>query len=485
MVFRWLGRKREKPPPGAEQPPDEAPDRVYCVGDVIGGDWLVRKVIEGGLGVVYVVEHRERDGTLCVLKAPKRQSDAIVRESFRTEAETWVRLGDHPNIVRALGVDEFAGQLFVVAELVEGDEHGRVSLRDYLRFGSLMPRPIGAWAADFCYGLVHAQSKGLVAHRDIKPENLLIGASGTLRITDFGIARAMALSVTNPRNPQTKLGTWETSDGEISGTPPYMAPEQWLGAKQDSRTDIYAFGITMHEMCYGRRPFLGPDIREQHLRIEPQIPSSIFAGIVARCLSKNPAARYSTPSALLDDITRVCRDGGIALPPKPKVASQKAKELDALAQGLGALGKIGEALAAARELAALEPEDAGNWTQLGRLLLETGDDKGAVTALERSLSLDETRSPTWNNFGIALKRQKKWQQAIFAFDRALDCDPSNTGAIMNCTEALLHLDQGGEAIVRLKRAAEIAPDKFGIWSNLGSAYISAGDKKRLPAISRG
>lgn len=477
MVFRWLGRKGGGPSPRVgNQPVVGAPDRVYRVGDVIAGEWRVLKVMEGGLGIVYMVEHREGEDALCVLKAPKHQANPLVRESFRVEAETWVRLGDHPNIVRAYGVDEFAGQLFVLAELVFADDAGRISLRDYLTSDPLQPAVIASWTADFCYGMEHAQSRGLVSHRDIKPENLLIGSFGKLRITDFGIARALLSSGANQPQPETKLGVWQTRGGSISGTPPYMAPEQWLAAKQDFRTDVYAFGVTLYEMCYGRRPFLGPNIRDQHLRDAPAIPRSIFSSIIERCLAKQPEQRYATPTALLEDLTRVCSANKVSLPPGPNVTSQEVNELDGLAQGLSAVGKVEEALTAARELAALKPEDAGNWNQLGRLLLEVGDPAGASEALERSLSLDDSRSPAWNNFGIALQRQEKWQKAVFAFDRAIDCDPLNTAPMLNSTQPLRHLGQHGNAIARLKRAAKIAPDKYQIWTNLGAIYFDLEDK---------
>ena len=114
---------------------------------------------------------------------------------------------------------------------------------------------------------------------------------------------------------------------------------------------------------------------------------------------------------------------------------------------------------------------------MGRLLLQVGDDNAAISAMERSLALDETRSPAWNNFGLALKRAKKWQEAVFAFDRAVDCDPFNTAPMLNATEPLLRLGQAGQVLLRLKRAAEIAADKYMIWTNLGAVYVELTDKK--------
>lgn len=483
MVLRWFDRKAGGA--GPPQPPPSAgrPDRIYKSGDVIGGEWCVLRAMEGGLGLVYAVEHRE-SGDRRVLKGPKRQSDPTVRESFRTEAETWVRLGDHPNIVRAHGVDEFAGQLFVVAELIEPDELGRISLRDYLSTGTPTPRAVAALTADFCYGMAHARSKGMVAHRDIKPENLLIGASGKLRVTDFGLARALARGAGGSENPPRKVGDWQTKDGKIAGTPYYMSPEQWQGSRQDIATDIYAFGVVIYEMCYGRLPFTGIDFHQlaaQHLGRQPDIPGGLFAPIIARCLSKDQAARYPDTLALLADLASVCKQHGIPLPPKPVNRGQKGRELAALAGGLFAVGKPKEALDAVRQLVEIEPEAPGHWTELGRLLLELGDDNAAIAAMERSLALDETRSPAWNNFGLALKRAKKWQQAVFAFDRALDCDPFNTAPMLNCAEPLLRLGQAGQALLRLKRAAELAPDKFMIWMNLGAVYVELTDKKNALA----
>ena len=221
-----------------------------------------------------------------------------------------------------------------------------------------------------------------------------------------------------------------------------------------------------------RRKLLTATFRSSGL----QTPS-IFSQIIARCLAKTPADRFAGPIDLLDHLSRVCKTNNIALPPKPKVMGQNAKELLALAVGLGALGNYQEAIEAARELITLEPEDAEGWTQLARLLANIEDDEGAMSAIEKSLALDETRSPAWNNFGVLLTKQRKWQRSIYALDRALDCDPFNTGAMLNCTEPLRRLGRSGEARVRLKRAAEIAPDKFAIWNNLAEVYIGIDDKQ--------
>src|SRR5690606_376577 len=117
-----------------------------------------------------------------------------------------------------------------------------------------------------CYGMEHAQSRGVRVHRDIKPEHLLLG-SGHLQITDFGIASAAPL--------QWSPSPHVAGRQRIAGTPPYMPPEQWAGSEQDFRTDVYAFGIVLHELVFGRYPWpisSAQQLREAHFTGSRTLP---------------------------------------------------------------------------------------------------------------------------------------------------------------------------------------------------------------------
>lgn len=449
--------------------------RRYRAGDTIAGVYHVLHVFEGGLGIVYVVEHTS--GDRIVLKTLKDES--LQAAQFRREAETWVRVGSHPNVVKALWVDVVAGALCVAAEFIEPDEIGRLSLRDYLRFGALTAIQIVRCAAQFCYGLEHAINGGLVSHRDIKPENLLIGNAGVLKITDFGIASAAPFADdAQPERP--RLGRWRSVRGEISGTPPYMAPEQIAGSReQDQRVDIYAFGVVLYEMAYGTHPFAGctpTEFFHLHLNTRPRIPSGPFAELIDRCLMKAPNHRHSSVTEFLFDLQRICRVWNLPLPPRPEPTDTRLEELRTRAYSFGALGRLDQAIECARELVRQAPRDSSSWTQLGKLLLERGDLVSAKEATNRSLVLDPTRSAPWNNLGLVFNREGRWHEAVEALDRALDCDPQNTGAMLNASEPLSKVGKTVEAVRRLRRATEIAPDKFHIWTNLASLYVRMGNR---------
>lgn len=161
---------------------------VVSVGDWIGGRFQVFDVHEGGMSVVYVVNdhHVVRGRSVVALKTLRDEllQSRIRVSRFATECRLWVQLGDHPNVVRAHAVEIIEGRPYVILELIQGGDltrwigTPRLDLSQALRFGY-----------QFCLGMEHATRQGLQCHRDVKPGNLLISEDGTLKITDFGLAR--------------------------------------------------------------------------------------------------------------------------------------------------------------------------------------------------------------------------------------------------------------------------------------------------------
>src|SRR5262249_23067548 len=219
----------------------------------------------------------------------------------------------HPNVATATDFGRLPdGAFFLVLEYVEGR-----TLRDELRAGRLELGRALAIARSIALGIGAAHAKGIV-HRDLKPENVMLvsrdGDPDFVKVLDFGIARI------EPRSNKTGA---LTSAGAILGTPDYMAPEQALGKKIDSRADLYALGVILFEMLTGDCPFVGGAVTllQQHvLTPAPPLPPLVaerapidLRSLVARLLEKEPSARPASAAEVISVL-----DGCIAMLVAPK-----------------------------------------------------------------------------------------------------------------------------------------------------------------------
>ncbi|MFC1587839.1 tetratricopeptide repeat protein [Planctomycetota bacterium] len=290
--------------------PDKFPElfQPWYPGKVIEGLYRIEgEIARGGMGVI----HKATDlatNDLAVIKSllPEVAQIKEYKKRFIREAEEWVKLGAHPNIVRAYTAHEIEYLPRIVAEYVDG-----LALADVLKKPPSVENALRI-AVQICWGMAYAHDKGL-AHRDLKPGNVMITGDGCAKVTDFGLAKMVEedSEITGEVSlKEFQSGTAKTllTDGTI-GTPEYIAPEQWEGAGGKS-SDIYAFGIMLYELFCGCRPFDYSHLEginritayyRSHTRDIPPKPKDISSipmdlpkeliQLMNECLEKSPEAR--------------------------------------------------------------------------------------------------------------------------------------------------------------------------------------------------
>src|SRR5580693_1342502 len=271
--------------------PVETP-RIYS-----GRYELTHLIARGGMAQVYRAMDRqlERPVALKVL-FPELSVDKTFVERFRREAQAAANLS-HPNIVPVFDWGEDDGVYFIVMEYVDGRSLSAV-LRDPQK---LPPNQIAQIGAGVAAALAFAHRHGVI-HRDVKPGNILITPDGEVKVTDFGIARAM--------NTEESL----TQTGAVMGTAAYFSPEQAEGKTVDARSDIYSLGVVLYEMAVGRPPFTGDSpvaVASKHVRDIPPLPRDLndtvppdLEAVVMKAMAKSPDMRYSSAEELRADLLR-------------------------------------------------------------------------------------------------------------------------------------------------------------------------------------
>ncbi|HSB63950.1 MAG TPA: serine/threonine-protein kinase [Thermoanaerobaculia bacterium] len=239
---------------------------------------------KGGMGEVYRADDLKLGQAVALKFLPKAVSnDESLLARFHAEVRL-ARQVSHPNVCRIYDIGEIEGRHFLSMEYVDGEDLASL----LKRIGHLPVDKTVDIGRQLCAGLHAAHEKG-VLHRDLKPANVMLDGRGRVRITDFGLAVAAEEAA---------------SQGEVSGTPAYMAPEQLAGKPASVRSDLYALGLVLYEVATGKRAFDAPtlaEMRRKHEQETPTAPSNVLAGfdpaverVILRCLEKDPRARPSS-----------------------------------------------------------------------------------------------------------------------------------------------------------------------------------------------
>ena len=288
---------------------------------------VLDKLGEGGMGEVYRAHDPKlkRDVAIKVIRSGlAADPDRHVR--FEREARILVALA-HPHIAAVYGLDDTGGSPALVMELVEGP-----TLADRLRLGPIPLDDALGLARQMAEAIEYAHERGIV-HRDLKPANVKVTSDGTVKILDFGLAKAVVPDVPADADADTPTITHGITElGAILGTPAYMSPEQATGRPIDRRTDVWAFGCVLFEMLTGARPFRGEtatDTLSAVLGREPDwstlaatTPPEVRT-LLQRCLRKDPRQRLQAIGDARTVLGDVLAGGAAAAPVTPAPSSSR------------------------------------------------------------------------------------------------------------------------------------------------------------------
>ena len=315
-------------------------DPVPSVDTLIGFEFSHYRIIEeigsGGMGVVYRARdtHLDREVAIKVLRRGTI-TDEAARKHLRKEALALSKL-NHPNIATVYDFDTQRGVDFLVMEYIAG-----IALSEKLAAGPLPEKEVLRLGMQLADGLAAAHEHGVV-HRDLKPGNLRLTSDGRLKILDFGIAKL--------RQPLTETAVTESSlqTHAISGTLPYMAPEQLSGEEVDARTDIHGAGFVLYEMATGQRPFAEVPSEQLigALMRKPPIPptklnhkvSAELERIIEKCVEKDPENRYQSAKELAIDLRR--QQTGVVSAVQPAARRARWPVAKSIGLGIGILASV-------------------------------------------------------------------------------------------------------------------------------------------------
>jgi serine/threonine-protein kinase len=279
-----------------------------ALGTRLGAYEITGELGAGGMGEVYRATDTVLKRQVALKVLPPEVADDSERVArFQREAEVLASL-NHPNIAHLYGLERSDGTLALVMELVEGPTLADRIARGVVPLDEALPI-----AKQIAEALEAAHEQGII-HRDLKPANIKVRDDGTVKVLDFGLAKAMATPATNSaaatvltNSPTVTSPALMTGIGVLLGTAAYMSPEQAKGRPADKRSDVWAFGCVLYEMCAGKRAFEGEDVADTLAAVLrgapdwnalPRTTPPAIQTIVRGCLEKDRQARIADVSVI-------------------------------------------------------------------------------------------------------------------------------------------------------------------------------------------
>ena len=485
-----------------------APD--YSIGDLVLGVFRVKRIVSGGMGVVYIVEYEDARASNSnrefstfaedvsatggrtsarqpwfAVKTPHRADfvalDAIRR--FERECLVWATLPAHPNVVRAF-VSGRIGSLtpYVLLEYVDGG-----NLREFARRVPLLPEILGVMT-QLCRGMRALHREGVI-HGDLKPENVLLTHDGVAKVTDLGLVRVgpgdIQLAGCATLDGMSSVDATEehghvidlvgVESGLVAGSLPYMAPEQFTGCSVHVGSDVYAFGVVLYELLARRRPFVASsaaDYGEAHRTAKvPPFPQELaipqrLVALALQCLQKLPEDRPAGFDEVGTSLVAIAHEEGLLeLVEEHEAVSPQATAAFWLGRGQSLLAS-GRAL-----MARLERDAASSYLT------------SALTCFRHATELDNNLDSLDSAIGNTLLLLQRHEEAIKHFRRQIDAHPKDTDTYLALSKCLTTLGLTAETLAVLSDGLQHASDAQRIGMEIAILDDKAGHKLRDAGLS--
>ena len=458
---------------------------ALTVGSRLGPYRVTAKIGEGGMGEVYRARDTKLDRDVALKVLPQAFTDDPDRLArFEREAKVLASL-NHPNIGHIYGLEEAEGQKALVLELVEGP-----TLADRIAQGPIPVDEALPIAKQIAEALEAAHEAGVI-HRDLKPANIKVRDDGTVKVLDFGLAKALDTTPQGDPSQSPTLTAAATQMGVIMGTAAYMSPEQARGKTVDKRADIWSFGAVLFEMLTGERAFQGEDVSvtlADVIRADlswEKLPSDLPPGLATylrRCLEKQPSQRIRD----IGDV-RLAMEGAFettgGAPSEPIVApSLHVWQRPAVV----ALAVIGAALVTGVAVWSARPEEPRPVSRMS-YQVPGGQQFRNPTRRVLAVSPDGRRFAYDTPNGLYLRSMDSFEPQVLLGDGAgirlpVFSPDGQSVAYFERPGMLKRLSLGGAAPVVITDGVSVPPDSA-TWASDGTIFFATAESiLRVPAI---
>jgi len=432
------------------------------------------KLGEGGMGVVY----RGRDATLdrpvAIKVIHSKKIGDQGTERFLREARACSRI-NHPNIITVYAAGEDDGRPYLAMELI----HGK-TLREVIGEGPIEWQTASRWMTELLDALNRLHKEGIV-HRDLKPENIMVTDEGVIKLMDFGLAHLNA-------------STTITEEGTTLGTIAYMSPEQVMGNKADTRSDLFSLASVFHEMITGLHPFRGEhpmavmySIRNdtpRALKLSSQVLPVGMQAVLDKAFEKSVDRRYQTAEEFRAELVALLPEGSSIISGTAAPGGRR---------NLAIIAAVAVAVAVTAAVAGYyfsrtggDSVKAANYFELGIGDLRKDNPDQAEEWFRKSIAEDFNYAPPWSSLGYIALSQRRFEVADSLFREALKRSPQYVEALYNLGS--VRWDQGDTdgAEYWFKKAIEVKPDFTAAYNNLGSLLRQNGKPEQArDVIMRG